>query len=85
MFAGASRVYDVGQLEIVTVLLVGQMNTNAIFRVVSWVSHTPKRPMKSIPAAKILAAAEVIDERKAASKAYPTFLGVYVGLRLCVD
>lgn len=77
--ADASRVDDAGQLGIVTGLLVGEMSTNAICHVVSRVSHKAKRPVKSIPAAEFLAAAESIDEGKAISKAYLELLGRDVG------
>lgn len=84
MFTDASRVGDVEQLGIFTSLLIGVMNTKAIYHVVSWVSHMAKRLVKSIQAAEILAAAEGIDGKKALSKAYSELLGKDVELRLCV-
>lgn len=38
------------------------MTSNAINHPISWISHTEKRPVKSVQAAEVNAAGEGIDE-----------------------
>ena len=64
LFADASRTNENGQLGVLAGLLVGELKNNAIYHAVSWRSHKSKRPVKSVSAAEILAAAEGIDEEK---------------------
>ena len=48
-------------------------------------SHKSKRPVKSVPAAEILAATEGIDERKTIAKAYSELMDMDIKMQLCVD
>ena len=48
-------------------------------------SYKAKRPVKSVPAAEIFAAAEGIDEEKTVSRAYSEHLDIAIKLRLRVD
>ena len=68
-----------------TALLFGDLSNGSIFHTISWLSHKSKRPVKSVPAAEILASAEAIDEGKSIAHAYSELLGVEVKVHLCVD
>ena len=85
VFADASRIDDCGQLGVVTGLLIGEMKNNSIYHAISWMSHKAKRPVKSVPAAEIFAAAEGIDEGKTIAKAYSELLDMEIKLRIAVD
>lgn len=85
MFSDASRVDENGQIGVLTGLLVGEMENNSIYHPLSWISHKAKRPVKSVPAAEILAATEGIDEGKTISSAYSELMCMDIKLRLCVD
>ena len=85
MFSDASRTDENGQLGVITGLVVGKMENNAIYHTISWISHKSRRPVKSVPAAKILAAAEGIDDGKMFSKAYSENMDMDLRMRLCVD
>lgn len=85
VFADASRVDEAGQLGVLTGLLVGEMKSNSIYHPISWISHKAKRPVKSVPAAEILAAGEGIDEGKVIAAAYSELLDMDIRVRLCVD
>lgn len=62
VFSDASRVCQNGQICVITGLLVGEMKQDAIFHVPSWLSHKTNLPVKTVPAAEIMAATEGIDE-----------------------
>lgn len=85
LFADASRVDGLGQLGVVTGLLVGPMEKVSIHHVSSWICNKTKRPVRSIPAAEVFAAAEGLDDGKVVCNAYNELLNVNVKLRLCVD
>lgn len=51
----------------------------------SWISHKSKRPVRSIAAAEILAAFEVIDEEKTLKTALSNLLLIPVLLVIIVD
>lgn len=85
VFADASRIDDVGQLGVLTGLLLGPMKKDSLYHMISWVSHKAKTPVKSIQAAGIFAAAKGIDDFKIACSVYNEILDVNVKLRLCVD
>lgn len=85
VFSDASRVDENGQTGVVAGLLVGEMKHDAIYHVLSWISYNSKLPVKSVPAAEILAATEGIDERKMLSQAYSELMGLNIKMRLCVD
>ena len=85
VFADASRVDECGQLGVLTGLLIGKMKKNAIYHAVSWMSHKSKRPVKSVPAAEIFAAAEGIYEGKTVAMAYSELLDVEIKIRVLVD
>lgn len=84
-FANLSSVEDHGQLGILARLLVGKFKKNAIYHAISWISHKSKRPVKSVPAAEILASTEVFDEARCAANAYSEILNLDIGDHLCVD
>lgn len=52
------------------------MMDNAIYHVLSWISHKAKSPVKSVPAAEILSATEGIDEGKTFAQAYSEIMGM---------
>jgi len=85
VFSDASRTEESGQLGILTGLLVGKMQNNVIYHPLSWISHKSKRPVKSVPAAEILAAAEGIDEDKIIAQAYYELEDMDIRMRLCLD
>lgn len=85
VFSEASRSDEAGQLGVITGFLIGEMKNNAIYHPISWLSHKSKRPVKSVPAAEILAAGEGIDEGKTIARTYSDLLDMDVGMRLCVD
>lgn len=49
VFADASKTDNVGQLVVLTGLLVSEMKKNGMFHPISWISHMAKRPVKSVP------------------------------------
>lgn len=51
----------------------------------SWISNEAKRPVKSVPAAKLLAAGEGIGEGKMLINALSEMLAVPVNLQVCLD
>lgn len=61
------------------------MRRDAIYHPISWISHKSKRPVKNVPIADILAAAEGIDEGKAISLAYSELMDMEIKFKLCVD
>ena len=85
VFADASKGNDHGQFGVLTGLLVGELKNNSIYHPISWLSHKSKRPVKSVPAAEILASAEAIDEAKSIAHAYSEILDMYIRVHLCVD
>lgn len=85
VFSDASRIDENGQIGIVSGLLLVELTEGTKFHALSWLSHKAKRPVKSIPSAKILAASEAIDEGKMLKKAYSELLNVNVKLIVCVD
>lgn len=85
VFSDASRVDENGQIGIVSGLLLGELKEGTPYHILSWISHKTKRPVKSVPAAEILAASESIDEGKLLKKAYSELINVEVKLIVCVD
>ena len=85
VFADASKSNENGQLGIVTGLLIGDLCEGSVLHNISWISHKSKRPVKSVPAAEILAAAEGIDEGKMISGAYSEIFNMEVDLKIFVD
>lgn len=85
VFADASRTESYGQVGVIAGLLVDELQDGAIFHATSWLSHKAKRPVKSVPSAEILAAAEGIDEGKTVAATYSELLGMAVKLQVCVD
>lgn len=61
------------------------MKNGSIYHIISWISHKTKSPVKSVPAAEIMAATEGIDEGKMIAMAYSELLGFDVNMKLCVD
>ena len=85
VFSDASRIDENGQLGVLTGLLVGEMKQNSIYHPLSWISHKSKRPVKSVPAAEILAASEGIDKGKSIAAAYSEIMDMNIKVRLFVD
>lgn len=85
VFSDASRVDENGQIGIVSGLLLGELKEGTPYHILSWISHKTKRPVKSVPAAEILAASGAIDEGKLLKKAYSELINVEVKLIVCVD
>ena len=85
VFSDAGRQSDNGQLRYVAGVLVGPLAQGSVFHVLSWMSHKSKRPTKSIGAAEILAASEVIDEGKTLKAALSALLMIRVPLIVAVD
>lgn len=84
-FADASKSSENGQLGVLVGLLLGEMKMGSIFHPISWNSHKSKRPVKSVPAAEILATSEAIDESKMIAHAYMELLNLNVPVHVCVD
>lgn len=84
-FSDASKVDENGQLGIICGLLVGDMSEGSVFHPITWLSHKSRRPIKSVPAAEILAASEAIDEAKAIAGVYSELFNMNIKVRLCVD
>ncbi len=85
VFSDASRVDENGQIGLLAGLLVGEMEKQSICHALSWISHKSKRPVKSVPAAEILAATEGIDEGKMIAQAYSELMAMEIKMQLCVD
>lgn len=84
-FADASRIDEQGQIGVIIGLLVDNMDRDAIFHPIFWMSHKAKRPVKSVPAAEILAASEAIDEGKIITIAFKEILSIEIEFDICVD
>lgn len=61
------------------------MKQDAIFHPISWISHKAKRPVKSVPAAEIMAASEELDDGKVVVRAYKEILNMEIDSDVCVD
>lgn len=85
VYADASKIDENGQLGVTTGLLVGDMKEGSVFHNISWLSHKSKRPIKSVPAAEILAASEGIHEGKMIASVYSEIFQMEISLRLFVD
>ena len=85
IFADASKSDQNGQIGVLCGLMFGNMSPESVFHLITWVSHKAKRPVKSVPAAEILAAGESIDEGKVIKLALVEMLGVKVNLHICID
>lgn len=85
VFSDASKVDENGQLGMSCGLLVREMNEGSVFHPISWLSHKSRRPVKSLPAAEILAASEAIDEAKAVAGVYSELFDMEIKIRLCAD
>lgn len=80
MFSDASSIDENGKIGIFTGLIVGERKEGTLFHTVCWISHKTQRPVKSVPAAEILAASEATDEEKRLKKAYSELLNAEVKL-----
>lgn len=60
----ASKQDEHGQIAYVVFLLFDSLFKGSVLLVLLWSSHPAKRPVRSIGAAEIIAAAESIDEAK---------------------
>lgn len=84
-FADASKVSGNEQLGVLVALLVVELKLNSIFHTIAWTAYKSKRPVKSVPAGEILAAAEATDKSKTIAHTYTALHGIYVKIHLCVD
>ena len=85
VFADASRKNDHGQLCFISGLLFGKLASGSVIHVISWSSEKSRRPVKSIPSAKIFATGDAIDEGKALVKALNELLNMNIELWIAVD
>ncbi len=85
VFTDASRSDENGQIGVIAGLMLGDLEEGSTFHLLSWMSHKTRRPVKSIPAAKILAASEGIDEGKLIKGVYKELFNTDVQLQICVD
>lgn len=74
-----------GQPSVIVRLLVGGLAQKTIFHCLSWISKKFKRPVKTVPAAEILASSEAIDEVKGIPHAVSKILLIDVRIHLCVE
>lgn len=65
--------------------MVGEMQQNSIYHLLSWISHKSKRPVKSVRAEEILPVSEGIDEGKCVAAAYSKIMDMDIKVSLCVD
>ena len=84
-FSDASKREAHGQVGCISGLLIGDFTKDAVFHPISWISHKSKRPVKSVPAAEVIAAAEAIDDAKTVAATYSEVLSMDVRVKLCVD
>ena len=84
-YTDASKANEYGQVGVLIELLLGEMKTGSIFHAITWISHKSKRPVKSVPAPEIIAAAEGIGEAKIIAHAYRQLLNVNISVRVCLD
>lgn len=61
------------------------MKNDSIYRIVFWISHQSRRPVKNVPAAENLAATEGIDESKLIASAYKQLLNIGIRVKIVVD
>ena len=85
MFCDASKGDKNGQLGIITGLVMGDVEKDKIIHPISWISHKSKRPVRSTPAAEILAAGEGVDEGKVISCALTEIISIQINTNLIVD
>ncbi len=85
VFSDASRTDDRGQLCYIAGLLLGPLQKDSTFYTLSWQSHRSKRPVKSTPAAEILACSEAIDEGKVLKSVFSKILRISIKLIVVVD
>ena len=78
LYADASKGDTHGQPGTLAGLLVGDFENSAMYYTVSWISHKPKRSVKGVPAAEILASSEAIYEAKGVTQAYSEILNMDV-------
>lgn len=58
LFADAARKDENGQIGVIVGLVVGEGKEGSVLHTLNLLSHKSRRPMKSVPAAEIIAAAK---------------------------
>lgn len=61
------------------------MHSCSVYHDLSWVPQKPKSPVKSVPAAEILASSERIDEEIFYAATYSEIMSMYIRMRLFVE
>lgn len=84
-FADESHTMEGSQLCYLIGLFIGDVASGSTFYLLSWSSHKSRRPVKSTPAAEILAASEALDELVCLHSVIVRILGVPVNLWQLVD
>lgn len=84
-FADASHSAAASQLCFVTAIVFGKIQQGSVIHIMSWASHRSRRPVRSTPAAEILAAGEALDEIVSLKNALSAMLGIKVQLAVLVD
>lgn len=79
------RRLDDGQFSFFAGLLFGPFEEGSLFYTLSWSSQKWKRPVKSIGAAKILAASESIDEGKCLKRPAALLFGIDISIIIALD
>lgn len=84
VFADASNVDVNGQIVVICGFLIGHMEAESVFHPIMWMSHKSRRPIKSLPAAEVLATVESIDEAKIIAGADSKLFQTKIRTILCV-
>lgn len=84
-FADASHSQDASQLCFIIGIIYGEIKDGSMFHLISWASHKSRRPVRSTPAAEILAASDAVDKLIVLSTAIETILGINIELWALVD
>lgn len=84
-FSNISKSDYHGQIGVIAGLLVGQLENYFIFHCTSYISHKSKRPIRSTPAAEILACSESLDDARVVSKVCSELLNKKFDIRILED
>ena len=77
-FADASHSPDTSQLCYLIGIVYGEVKQGSVFHLLTWTSHKSRRPVKSTPAAEIMAASEALDELIPLRDAFQRIVGTKV-------
>lgn len=84
-FADASHSPEGSQICYMIGTVFGEVETNSIFHILAWASHKSRRPVKSTPAAEILAASEALDVLVPLRSAMESIIGIEIEAWELVD